>query len=224
MRESIKKDAENCYCYLEKKYNVEIDKNSFKKIHKIAYTYLNLDLLIEDQECKVYFEEILSNIICILYSFNIQTDKIISMINRNTIDNLLRICKIKYNLGVEFSRLNIEKKFNTIKAYNSFDKLEAYSKCLDFLLNEYKIACGYIHSTNEEYLSTNNNLKEYNFDVLHVNVDKIVKFHEKILFILLVIFEKDLRNKNHDICCQVRSYLNKSYIKEYVKYFYNARF
>lgn len=222
MYKDLKEDAHQCYLYLQELSSDNNDRIYFNKIHKIAYSYLQLNNILNDDESKIYYQEILSNIICMLYSYKTLSEKIINMLNRNTIDNILRICRLKYKFTDEFRKKYIEDKFKMIKQHNSYNSITAYSKKLDYLLNEYKIACGYVHSTQLDYLSLCSNLKEYSLGC--IDFDKINKFYKNVLFILLVIYESDLKKKNYETVCKVRTYLDKNDLIEYVNYFYCANF
>ena len=220
--EHLKKDSKLCYEYLSDVYKSAIDNKDFNRIHKIAYIYLELGNLLDGDESKKFYSEIQSNIIYMLYSIKTITEKTACMLNRNTIDNLLRICKLKYNLSNDFRKMYIEDKFKTIKNYNSYNEIFAYCKNIDYLLNEYKNACGYIHSTKDKYLDLCENLMEYTS--YNPNYNNLDKFYKRILFILLVVYEMDLKNKSFEKKSIVRSYLERNDLKEYLNYFYNANF
>ncbi len=218
----LKDDSILCYEYLNDIYKLQIENKEFNRIHKIAYIYLELDNLLDSDESKKFYKEILSNIIYMLYSIKTLTEKTVNMLNRNTIDNLLKICKIKYNLSKDFRKKHIEDKFKDIKNYNSFNEIDSYCRAIDFLLNEYKEACGYIHSTKDEYLDLCENLKEYT--LYKIDYNKLDRFYKRILFVLLVIYEKDLKSKSFEKKAIIRSYIEKDYLKEYLNYFYDAGF
>lgn len=220
--EHLINDSNLCYEYLSNIYKDEIKSKEFKRIHKIAYIYLELDNLLDSDESKKFYKEILSNIIYMMYSIKTLTEKTVNMLNRNTIDNLLKICKLKYTLSDDFRKKHIEDKFKDIKYYNSFNEIGSYCKVIDFLLNEYKEACGYIHSTKDKYLDLCDNLKEYT--LYEIDYNKLDRFYKRVLFLLLVVYEKDLKSKNFEKKSIIRGYVEKEYLKEYLNYFYDARF
>lgn len=220
--EHLRNDSVLCYEYLSNIYKDEIKNEEFKRIHKIAYIFLELDNLLDSDESNKFYKEILSNIIYMLYSIKTLTEKTVNMLNRNTIDNLLKICKLKYNLSNDFRKKRIEDKFKEVKNYKSFNEMNSYCKSIDFLLNEYKEACGYIHSTKDEYLDLCGNLKEYT--LYKIDYNKLDRFYKRILFVLLVVYEKDLKSKSFEKKSIIRGYVEKEYIREYLNYFYDAGF
>lgn len=224
-RKDIREDAEKCILYIEEIQKIKLtqcDKSKFKSIHKIAYKYLELESILEEKESKKYFKEIVSNIIHLLYSSSTLNKKIVNMLNRNSIDNLIKMAKLEFAFDKDFRKKHIEDKFKEIKFHNSYNNMSAYTQTLDYLLNEYKNACGYIHSTKCSYLTLYDNIKDYYED--SYNLNNVIKFYKRVLFIVLVIYEKDLKTKNHEILCEIRSLLEKDKLKEYVNFFYNADF
>lgn len=126
----------------------------------------------------------------------------------------------------EFSKLRVEDKFKKIKQYKGYNDCELYTKSLDYIFDRYKNYCGYIHSTQEEFLSLSISvINFYNGIPIKNNViDEYIKFYKKLFIILLFIYKEKLDKVNHEELIKIRSFCFKNDIKEYLKYFYNIKF
>lgn len=226
IKSDIEQDCNLCIEYMKEIRKEQLKENFIKEIHKIAYIYLDFQSIISNDKTLIIYKEIVSNIVHLLFlSYNIDK-KILLMLNRNSIDNIIKIAKSKYEFDDNFKNKKIEEKFEMIKKFNDFNKLEVYSKSIDYMLTEYKKGCGYIHSTKLDYLTTYQTIAEYRKNVItYKDLNNINKFYKNMLLIIFVIYNNEIKNyKNHDKLTRIRSFLYKNYVKEYLKFFYDVDF
>jgi hypothetical protein len=227
--EDLKRDCEQCFeLYKSEANKTNLENYSmFSILHNIAFNYIALRLVLnENDETYKFINEIISNTIQVLATFSFIDEKLLFSLNRNSVDNFIKISKTKFNFTEEFSRKKIEKKFNDIASYKSYNQCSKYRSAIDHLLNRYKVYCGYIHSTKIEYMELYSNLRNY-YDSKGLNDNNIKeteKFYKKMMFALLFIYKEDIEDKNHDIISNIRSFCYKEDIRDFVKYFFDVNF
>lgn len=226
----MKKDYENCIEEISDKHKQLIEhidsRKSLQKLHEVAYNFIHLSLLVDSNKDNTFLWEIVSNTIEVLSTYPIISKKNIKNLSRNTIDNFIKIYKDVSEEDSNFSRLRIEDKFKNIKKYKGYDECDVYIKSLDYILNRYKNYCGYIHSTQEEFLSLSISVNNF-YKEIPVNskvIDEYIKFYKKLCIILLFIYKDKLDKVSHEELIKIRSFCIKNDVKEYLEYFYKIKF
>lgn len=211
----MKKDYENCIEEISDKHKQLIEhidsRKSLQKLHEVAYNFIHLSLLVDSNKDN---------------KFLLISKKNIKNLSRNTIDNFIKIYKDVSEEDSNFSRLRIEDKFKNIKKYKGYDECDVYIKSLDYILNRYKNYCGYIHSTQEEFLSLSISVNNF-YKEIPVNskvIDEYIKFYKKLCIILLFIYKDKLDKVSHEELIKIRSFCIKNDVKEYLEYFYKIKF
>lgn len=166
----IKKDFQYTYEYLstinfQKLVMESSTKDFLRQIHKAAYIFDIWRIGLEKRHKEnIFIDEIFSSFVQIMYISILKDDKILYMLYRNIIDNLIKICKENYPITNDYT-IDVLIELQKVNKNN-----EVIAKAFERILTLYKICCGYVHSADEKYLKLNACLKEYsNLDIKLLN-------------------------------------------------------
>lgn len=214
----IKRDFQCTYNYLsnlnfERLVMENATRDFLRQIHKAAYIFDIWRIGLEKaNKNNVSIDEIFSSFVQIMYICVLKDDKILYMLYRNVIDNLIKVCKERYLVTNSF----------TIDALIDLQKInkdnEITSKAFESILTLYKISCGYVHSTEEKYLKLDTCLKEYGslelsiFDQCNKHFCTLAKNINYIfLFMYDEVYEMQLNPKEKQL---INSFCNKDILKK----------
>lgn len=190
-------------------YNVIINEKvtlNLKHIHKITYTMCIWKAFLSeskyDEKIKISISEIFSTYIQILYIIPLKDVKILKLLERNIIDNFIKIMKIRNKI----TERETEEVFDKIMSLNG-DK--EYTDSIVLIKRFYKDSSNYVHSTNEENCSLIDGVKRYvttgNSDLDNIVTD-LFRLGKCINYILILIFSdiysQQMNRINRDILLQ----------------------
>lgn len=161
---------------------------NLKHIHKVTYAMCIWKAFLSeseyDEKIKISISEIFSTYIQILHIIPLGDIKIIKLLERNIIDNFIKIMKIRN----EINSREVDEVFNKMIDLN---KDKEYRNSTLLIKQFYKECSNYIHSTNEENCSLIDGIKRY-ISITDTNLDKniseLFRLGKCMNFILILIF------------------------------------
>lgn len=189
----VKEDFQSTYKYLssinfEKLVMESSTKDFLRQIHRAAYI---LDIwrigLEKVHKENIFVDEIFSSFVQIMYISILKDDKILYMLYRNIVDNLIKVCKENYPITNNYT-IDVLTELQQINKNN-----EVVTKAFEKILTLYKICCGYVHSTEEKYLKLDTCLKEYSsldIKILNQCSNHFYMLAKNVNYILLFMYDE----------------------------------
>lgn len=172
-------------------YNELIDDRlilNLKHIHKISYSMCMWKAFLEisdyNDNIKLFVSEIFSTYIQIIYIMPLKDLKVIKFLERNIIDNFIKIMKIMNNIDERETDII----FNKIISLNN-DK--EYKNMVILIKSFYKKSSNYIHSTDKSNCSLIDSIKMYKQNsnyILDETINELFKLGKYINFIFILTF------------------------------------
>ncbi len=160
----IQEDFQKMYTHLtEYNYSAILMEHEMslelKHIHKAAYIfYLWKIELNKNGTNSEHLNEIISTFTQIIYVSIYKDIKILFMLYRNIIDNFIKLIREYFTLDSNLYTLEI---FQNVMEHSSTKRYLILAQAYNRILHVYKIGCGYVHSTEEKFLSLHENLRFY---------------------------------------------------------------
>lgn len=229
-KKAIQHDYEKIHSYLlEYNYKAIIEddelKLRLKQIHKAAYIFYIWKIgLRENGITNNYIEEIISTFIQIIYVSIYKDVKILYMLYRNIIDNFIKVCRsfhgiddYRYTLQVIEEIINLPLVASNTVLINSYRSI----------LNLYKICCGYVHTTREEYFSMHDSVRGYStakgVDFIKC-VNDFYNLIKCINYILMIYHKNVYEHMRPEEKSLVNYFCNKKELKKIYSYFYGVKY
>jgi hypothetical protein len=229
-KEIIKKDFKSMYDYLitfdYKSILLDEElKLELKQVHKAAYVFYIWKIELNKKGIEsVHFDEIISTLVQIIYVSIYKDIKILYMLYRNIIDNFSKLLRAYFNMDNKLYTLQIFEQVLDKPCTKNYSFLE---NSYQSILNIYKFSCGYVHSTNEKFLSLNDSVRNYG-STLNESFKKSIRdfcnMMKNINYILIFLFRNIYDQLDFKEKKLINSFCNKKQLKIIYKLLYDVDF